>query len=93
MPHPTVSVPSPKALRELLQDEIAGNPFLTAASTLMRIADRSEVRVPAAQHETQGTVVEYRGGDYAVRLPDGRTPTFDGATLERLNPDAPRVSV
>jgi hypothetical protein len=96
MPDPGVIVFSPEELRDHLQDEVAKNPFLTGASlvAMTRIADGAEVRVPAGEHEVWGTVVEYvNDGGYVVRIPDGRTPAFDGATLERLNPDAPRVPV
>lgn len=96
MPDPAVFVFSPKELRDQLQDEIAKNPFLTGASlvAMTRIADGAEVRVPAGEHEVRGTVVEYLGdGGYVVRVPDGRTPRFDGPALEGLNPGAPRVPV
>ncbi|HEX8432591.1 MAG TPA: hypothetical protein VF625_14975 [Longimicrobium sp.] len=59
---------------------------------MMRIADGAEVDALHGNETVRATVVvRQSNGDYLVRLADGETPTLDGPTLERMNPDAPRV--
>jgi len=58
----------------------------------MRIADGARVTAHHGSESVTATVVvQQSNGDYLVRLADGETPTLDGPTLERMNPDAPRV--
>ena len=94
MPDPALHRYGLGELRARLEHELAANPFLgppTPQPGTMRIADDADVRVRTGHEDLYGTVMEYHNGSYVVALPDGRTHILHAATLERLNPDAPRV--
>lgn len=96
MPDPALHRYSLDELRVRLQDELARDQFLDAPTPqtgTMRIADRADVRVKVGNEDLHGTVMEYHSGSYTVTLLDGRMHILHAATLERLNPDAPRVPV
>jgi hypothetical protein len=90
MPDPHPHPLTPGELRSRLERQPGHDPAL-APGAPMRIADGADVRLRVEGEELYGTVLELAGEAYVVALPHGRAPTVDRATLEAMNPDAPRV--